>query len=142
MGYAVVERSGSRLSAIEYGVIDTPPGPLPDRLVQIEARIAELLATHRPNAMAVEKLLFAANKTTALDVAKAAGVALMLGGRAGLAVEEMTPAEVKQAVVGVGNADKRQVQYMVQRLLSLTGPPKPDDAADALAVAIAKALRG
>lgn len=142
MGYAVVERAGSRLSALEYGVIDTPPGPLPDRLVRIETRLQELVSEHRPDSMVVEKLLFAANKTTALDVAKAAGVALLLGGRAGLSVEEITPAEVKQAVVGVGNADKRQVQYMVQRLLALPGPPKPDDAADALAVAIAKALRG
>lgn len=142
MGYAVVERAGSQLSALEYGVIDTPPGLLPDRLVRIESRLQELVSEHRPDSMAVEKLLFAANKTTALDVAKAAGVALLLGGRTGLSVEEITPAEVKQAVVGVGNADKRQVQFMVQRLLALPGPPKPDDAADALAVAIAKALRG
>lgn len=141
MGYAVVERLGSKLSALEFGVIETPPGRLPDRLVQIDTRLAELIEAHHPSALFIEKLLFAANKTTALDVAKAAGVALLAGGRRGLEVHEITPAEVKQAVVGVGNADKRQVQFMVQRLLGLKDVPKQDDAADALAVAIAGALR-
>ena len=141
MGYAVVERLGSQLSAIEYGLIDTPPGPVADRLLQIDEKLQEVIATAKPDCLFIERVLFAANKTTALDVAKAAGVAMLCAGRRGLAVTEITPPEVKQAVVGVGNAEKKQVQFMVQRILRLQDPPRPDDVADALAVAIAGALR-
>jgi crossover junction endodeoxyribonuclease RuvC len=141
MGAAVVERQGSRLTAICYELIETPPIAVADRLLLIDSALSKLITLHQPTAFGIEKVIFAANKTTAFDVAKAAGVAMLAAGRAGLTVVEITPPEVKQAVVGVGNADKRQVQFMVQRLLGLEKPPKPDDVSDALAVAIAIALR-
>jgi len=91
--------------------------------------------------MATERLVFAANKTTAMDVSKALGVILLASSEKGLEWAEYTPPEVKQGVVGVGSADKKQVEFMVTKLLSLPKPPKPDDVADALAVAICHAMR-
>lgn len=142
MGWGVVVREGSRIQALGHGVIVTPRVGFGERLRLIDAGVTELLETYHPSALATERLFFGKNTTTGLDVAKALGVALCAAAKRGLETVELTPAEVKQAVVGVGNAEKRQVQMMVTRLLGLAEMPKPDDAADALAVAIGFALRG
>jgi crossover junction endodeoxyribonuclease RuvC len=142
LGFGLVRQEGSKLTAESYGLIETGPGPLPGRLFEIQGRLEALLAETRPDAVATERLLFAANKTTALDVAKALGVALALVGREGLPWLELSPPEVKLGVVGHGGADKNQVRFMVTRLLALAEPPRPDDVADALAIAIAALLKG
>ncbi len=141
IGYGVVRREGSRLQSIDYGLIKTPVIPLPDRLALIYAEAETLIQKHSPDAIATERLLFAANKTTAMDVSKALGVLLLATSRLGIPWTEYSPPEIKQSVVGTGAADKKQVQYMVTKLLSLAAPPKPDDVADALAVAITHAFR-
>ena len=141
IGYGVVRREGSRLTVLDYGLIETPRIAVPDRVRLLHERIVELIDEHRPDQMATERLLFAVNKTTAMDVAKALGVVLLAGSQKGLPWCEYSPPEVKQSVVGNGSADKKQVQFMVTKLLSLPAPPKPDDVADALAVAITHAFR-
>lgn len=141
MGFAVLSRDGSRLEAIDYGLIETPRIALADRLRLIHDRCSELIGSHRPDALAIERLLFTVNKTTAMDVAKAIGVVLLAASETGLVCAELSPPEVKQAVVGNGAADKKQVQYMVVKLLGLTATPKPDDVADALAIGIAYCLK-
>jgi len=141
LGWAVVERSGSKLTDRAHGLIETPAIPVPDRLRLIHEQFTTLLELHKPDAVATERQLFAANKTTALDVAKALGVVLLCTSQHGLPWSEYTPPEIKQAVVGNGSADKKQVQFMVTKLLSLAVVPKPDDVADALAIAICHALR-
>ncbi|GAB4579171.1 MAG: crossover junction endodeoxyribonuclease RuvC [Anaerolineales bacterium] len=137
-GYGLVreERDGT-LTAIGYGVIATPAGEeMPKRLVRLYDALNQLILLHRPESGAVEKLFFQKNVKTALTVAQGRGVALLTLAQAGLPVGEYTPLEVKQAVVGYGSADKAQVQQMVRALLGLETIPKPDDAADALAIAI------
>jgi len=141
VGYGVVDRKGSRLTAVEFGMVETPRIAIPDRLRQIYDEINALIERTQPDAVATERQLFAANKTTAMDVAKALGVVLLATQRRGLPWSEYSPPEVKLAVVGQGNADKKQVQFMVAKLLSLTQAPKPDDVADALAIAITHAFR-
>lgn len=141
VGYGVIKRDGSRLSVIDHGLILTPRVAITERLAQIHREVLQLIEKHRPDAMATERLVFAANKTTAMDVSKALGVILLAGSEKGLEWAEYTPPEVKLAVVGVGSADKKQVEFMVTKLLSLEKPPKPDDVADALAIAITHALR-
>ncbi|MBI1757142.1 MAG: crossover junction endodeoxyribonuclease RuvC [Fimbriimonas ginsengisoli] len=141
IGYGLIELSGSRLTALDYGLLETPRIALPERLSILFDRASELIERSEADAMACERLLFTVNKTTAMDVAKAVGVVLLAASRRGLPCCEYSPPEVKQAVVGNGSADKRQVQFMVVRLLNLTKPPKPDDVADALAVAICHAYR-
>lgn len=141
IGYGLVRRQGSILTPIVYGLIETPRIALPDRLRLIEEQFRALLDQHQPDAVATERQLFAANKTTALDVAKALGVILLVCGQKGLAWAEYTPPQVKLSVVGNGAADKRQVQFMVTKLLSLEKTPKPDDVADALAIAICHAFQ-
>lgn len=125
------------LLAVKYGVITTPKDtPAPERLLTLYDRLEDLLREHNPDTVAVEKLFFQRNVTTALAVGQARGVMLLALARAGLDVFEYTPNEIKQAVAGYGSADKRQVQEMVRVLLALDDIPRPDDAADALAVAI------
>jgi crossover junction endodeoxyribonuclease RuvC len=141
IGYAFVRREGSRLTPIDFGLIQTPRISVPDRLRLIDEEFALLLDKHHPDTVATERQLFAANKTTALDVAKALGVILLSCSKHGLPWAEYSPPEVKLAVVGNGAADKKQVQFMVTKLLSLDKPPKPDDVADALAIAICHAFR-
>jgi crossover junction endodeoxyribonuclease RuvC len=139
-GYGVVARRNDRILALDGGVIVTPPeAPLERRLADIHARLAELLAEHRPAAMAVESLYFGRNVRTALAVGHARGVALLAAGQRRVPVFAYTPQQVKGAVCGSGRAEKDQVQRMVQALLSLPEPPRPDHAADALAVAICHA---
>jgi crossover junction endodeoxyribonuclease RuvC len=137
-GFGLVEQlPDGGLRAIDYGVITTPKDlTAPDRLVLLYQQLKELLLLHRPVTSAVEKLFFQKNVSTALAVGQARGVALLALAQAGIEIAEYTPNEVKQAVAGYGSADKRQVQEMVRVLLSLPEIPRPDDAADALAIAI------
>jgi crossover junction endodeoxyribonuclease RuvC len=136
-GYGAVVAEGSRLSALAYGVIRTPPGdPLPERLSALFAELEELVAELRPAAVAVERVFFQTNVRTAMSVGQASGLAIVVASRAGVPVGQYTPNEVKQAVAGYGAAGKAQVQAMVARLLHLPEVPKPPDAADALALAI------
>ena len=137
-GYGLVrlEQDGGLL-AVKYGVITTPKNTPPaDRLVMLYDQMQELLREHKPDTAAVEKLFFQRNITTAIAVGQARGVMLLSLAQAGLEVFEYTPNEIKQAVAGYGAAGKRQMQEMVRVLLALESIPKPDDAADALAVAI------
>lgn len=136
-GYGVVRMEASRLIPISHGVFSTPPKMAMEmRLQKIYEEFQELLNHHSPHCIAVEKLFFNKNVTTAITVAQARGVILLAAAIKGIPVVEYTPLEVKQAVVGYGKAEKKQVQYMVQRLLGLKDIPKPDDAADALAISI------
>lgn len=137
VGYAVVEAKGSDLDVIACDVITTPAGmPMPERLQHIYHRLSEIISTYRPNEAAMEELFFAKNARTALTVGQARGVAMLALANAGLAVAEYTPKQVKQAVTGYGGANKEQVGEMVRILLHLKTIPRPDDAADAAAVAI------
>ena len=136
-GYGVVEGQGDRYRAVAYGCVETAAEiPLPGRLLEIHRRVSELAQAYRPDVLAVEELFFNRNVRTALAVGQARGVVLLAAAQAGLPVAEYTPPEVKQAVVGYGGAEKRQVQEMVKLMLGLEDIPRPDDAADALAVAI------
>lgn len=136
-GYGVVEQRRGRLLALDGGVVETPAGlALERRLATIHARVAELIAEHAPAALAVEDLYFGANARSALAVGQARGVVLLAAGQRGLPCASYTPQQVKGAVCGSGRAEKLQVQQMVQRLLALPELPRPDHAADALAVAI------
>lgn len=141
VGYGIVRRAGSKLTAEAYGLIETPRIALSDRLSLIHDQVTGLIVKHNPNAFATEKLLFSVNAKTAMDVAKAIGVILLCASQQGLSPTEYTPPEIKLSVVGNGAADKKQIQFMVMRLLSLTEAPKPDDVADALAIATCHALR-
>jgi crossover junction endodeoxyribonuclease RuvC len=136
-GFGVVARLGGRLVALDGGVIETSPrAPAARRLADIHARVCALIDEHRPDAVAVEDLYFGSNARSAFAVGQARGVVLLAAGQAGVPCESYTPQQVKGAVCGTGRADKSQVQRMVQALLSLTELPRPDHAADALAVAI------
>lgn len=137
-GYGLVsDREDGSLVAVDYGVIQTLPNlDLANRLSEIYRALKGILILHRPESGAVEKLFFQRNVRTALSVGQARGVALLALAESAIPVAEYTPLEVKQAVVGYGGADKKQVQQMVKALLGLQELPQPDDAADALAVAI------
>ncbi|CAN5672893.1 crossover junction endodeoxyribonuclease RuvC [soil metagenome] len=136
LGYGIVTGSDP-LRMIEYGAIETEPGESPAaRLEVIYDALRDLINEYSPDVVAVEQLFFARNTTTAIAVGQARGVALLAAAKAGLVVYEYTPAEVKLAIAGYGNADKRQVQEMVRTILGLDALPRPDDAADALAVSI------
>jgi crossover junction endodeoxyribonuclease RuvC len=137
-GYGLVEEQlDGSLSAVDYGAIVTPAHlPMPQRLRQLYQRLSEIILLHQPDSGAMEKLFFQRNVTNAISVGQGRGVALLALAEADLLVAEYTPMQVKQAVAGYGGADKRQVQEMVRALLGLEIVPQPDDAADALAVAI------
>jgi crossover junction endodeoxyribonuclease RuvC len=136
-GYGVVTRRRRRLVALDGGVIDTPSGlPLEVRLATVYARVLELIDEHRPAAMAIEQLYFGQNVQTAFAVGHARGVTMLAAGQRGLPCSSYTPQRIKSAVCGNGRAAKAQVARMVQALLELPEPPRPDHAADALAVAI------
>lgn len=139
-GYGLIRYDGQSLTPIVYGVITTPAHtPLPVRLRTIHHELTVLIAQHRPTEAAVEELFFARNVRTAVAVGQARGVVLLTLAEADLPVHEYTPLQVKQAVAGYGQAAKSQVQEMVRLLLGLAAIPQPDDAADALAVAICHA---
>lgn len=140
MGYGVVLRQGARLTALDYGVIRTPADQeTPARLLTIAQALEGLFDTHTPDQLATERLFFARNEATAFSVGRTVGVVLLTAARRGIPWTEYPPPQVKEAVVGYGAADKHQVQFMVQRILGLDRLPRPDDAADALAVAICHA---
>jgi crossover junction endodeoxyribonuclease RuvC len=137
MGYGVVDGEGDRLEAVAYGVVRTPAHtPITERLILLYDALRCIVRTHAPEQAAVEELFFATNARTAISVSQARGVALLALAQTGLPVAEYTPLEVKQATTGYGQADKVQMQEMVRLLLDLDDLPRPDDAADALAVAI------
>lgn len=140
VGFGVVRSERGKQTAIQCGAINTPAGlPLPARLLQIATDLEALIDQFRPNAMAVEKLYFGNNVTTGIGVAQARGVILMTAEKKGLPIFEYDPSQVKQAVVGYGKAEKRQVMDMTKRILNLKAVPRPDDAADALAIALCHA---
>lgn len=138
IGYAIVrDLPDGGCESIDYGVITTPKiDSAAKRLVQIYEQIRTIINLHNPDSAAVEKLFFQKNISTAIAVGQARGVIMLALAQAGLEIGEYTPNEIKLAVTGYGSADKRQVQEMVRVLLSLEKIPKPDDAADALAIAI------
>ena len=137
LGYAVVAARGSELSMIACDVITTPAGmPLAQRLQLLYEGLSKIVSTYRPHEAAMEELFFAKNARTALMVGQARGVAMLALANGGLSIAEYTPKQVKQAVTGYGGANKEQVGEMVRILLRLTSIPRPDDAADAAAVAI------
>ena len=142
-GYGVVEGEGNRLHHTAHGVITTPAKtPFATRLHTLHTELAALIAEHRPDAVAIEKLYFTKNITTGISVAQERGVIALAAVQAGLPIGEFNPLEVKQAVVGYGKATKKQVQEMVKVLLNLDGIPRPDDAADGLAIAICQIHAG
>lgn len=137
LGFGVVDGVGGRLQSGSSGTIVTPPGAGDaERLLTLYRRLSEVFAEHRPDAIAVERVFFNLNAKTAVPVMRASGVALLAAAVSGAPVFEYTPLEVKQAVAGVGSAAKKQVRFMVERLLRLPAPLETEDAADALAVAI------
>ena len=139
-GYGLVRAQGDARRAIAYGAVTTPAdAPLARRLQILHAEVCRLIETYRPDHAAVEQLFFSRNVTTALAVGHARGVVLLALAEANVPVYEYTPAEVKQAIVGYGRARKEQIQEMVRVLLGLDVRPTPDDAADALAVALCHA---
>ncbi len=141
LGYGVLETvAGKMPRPIDYGVIETAAGePFPSRLEKLYLGVRQLISLYKPEQVAFEELFFYRNVTTALQVGAGRGVALLAAQQAGLPLYEYTPMEIKLAVCGNGHADKRQVQQMVRILLSLRELPRPDDAADALGVAICHA---
>ena len=140
LGFGMVEAERGRQRLLQYGVITTPAGiPLSSRLWQISQDMSSLLSQLKPDEAAVEELFFDKNITTGIAVAHGRGVILLELERAGVPVYEYTPMQVKQAVVGYGKAEKRQVMLMTQRLLKMQKIPRPDDAADALALALCHA---
>ena len=137
-GYGILrEQASGQLEVINYGVIQTAADqPMPERLLELYRQLNEIILLHRPDSGAVEKLFFQRNVRTAISVGQGRGVVLLALANHRLPVVEYTPLEVKQAVAGYGGADKHQVQEMVRMLLDLDRIPQPDDAADALAIAI------
>ncbi len=141
MGYGVINAVKGNYTVVDYGAVITPKDcTLPQRLKQLEEGVEELIATFKPDNVAIEELFFSKNITTGIPVAEARGVILLTAVKGlGDEVYEYTPNQIKQAVTGYGGADKIQMQHMVQVLLRLKSVPRPDDAADALAVAICHA---
>ena len=137
MGWGVIETRSGRLRMIDAGCLTTKPdAALPQRLLAIHAHLEEIIATHKPDIVAVERLFFSKNAQTAFGVGQARGVVLLAAAQAEVPVREATPNEVKQAVTGHGRAEKDQVGRMVAVCLGLDAPPRQDDTADALAIAI------
>lgn len=140
VGFGLVRYQGSQLKPLQFGSIETEAGLRTEtRLKQIYDAMTHLIKKYEPEVMAIEKLFFNRNVTTAFTVGQARGIMLLAAEEAGVPIFEYTPLQVKQAVVGYGNAEKKQVQEMVKMLLNLKERPKPDDVADALAVAICHA---
>lgn len=142
MGYALLALDGDPPRLLRSGLVPTPPGVAPaDRLLAIADALDSLIAEHAPGALALERLYFNKNAKTAMSVAEARGIALLCGARAGLAIAEYTPQEVKQSVTGNGGAEKRAVQLMVRHILKLDATITEDNVADAVAVALTHAQR-
>lgn len=143
-GVGVVDGGlGAPLRMVTAGVVRTPADQdLAERLLKIDRAIEALIAEHRPTVMAIERVFSQQNVSTAMGTAQASGVAMVVAARHGIPVRTHTPTEVKAAVTGSGRADKAQVTNMMTRLLRLNAPPKPADAADALAIAVCQIWRG
>ena len=140
VGFGLIDAEAGRTQMLQYGAITTPAGlPLAARLVQLERDTEELLTQLRPDAIAIEELFFSNNITTGIAVAHARGIILCTAAKSGIPLFEYTPMQVKQAVVGYGRAEKNQVMDMVKRICALPAPPRPDDAADAVALALCHA---
>lgn len=136
-GYGIIDKENYRLKAVDCGCIFTDKDMKPeDRLAKIYSGIIHLIEKYRPDEMCVEELFYQRNASTAIPVGQARGVVLLAGAHKNVPIYEYTPLQVKQGVVGYGRADKKQVQFMVKTILNLREIPKPDDAADALAIAI------
>jgi len=141
LGFGVIDADKSQAQLVDAGVIRTPVKEDDAmRLQTIFEEITDIISHTKPEAMAVEKLFFAQNVTTAMTVAQARGVVLLAGKQAGLSIYEYTPQQIKQALTGYGRAEKKQIQEMVKVVLKLKGVPKPDDCADALAAAITHSM--
>lgn len=140
VGYGLIKYEANRFGVVDFGAITTPANmPFPDRLQSIYTDLCFLFEKHRPDALSIEKLFFNTNQKTAIDVAQARGVVLLTAKINNVPIFEYTPLQVKQSVVGYGRAEKKQVQEMTRQLLGLSAVPKPDDTADALAMAICHA---
>lgn len=143
VGFGILDQRGNMLKPVDFGCIKTETNlSLPTRLKQIYDACSIIMDEHQPDVVAVEKLFFNRNVTTAFTVGQARGVILLAAEEAGIPITEYTPLQVKMAVTGYGQAEKKQIQEMVKMLLSLPRIPKPDDVADALAVAICEAHSG
>lgn len=143
MGFGVVDVVKGKVTLVDAGVITTPAHtPHAERLEDIFDSLTSIIAETKPEEMSIEKLFFSQNITTAMTVAEARGVALLVGKKAGLKIAEYTPQQIKQSLTGYGKADKKQVQEMVRLQLGLSEVPKPDDCADAIAAAITHSLMG
>lgn len=141
-GFGVIDDTAGKFGFVDAGVITTPSDqPMPQRLDTIYTELSELMDQHQPDQVAVEQLFFAANVTTAITVGQSRGVVLLAAAKHNVPVYEYTPLQVKQAVTGYGRATKDQIQQMVKTLLSLNSTPKPDDAADGLAIALTHAAQ-
>ena len=140
VGFGILESQRGQAQLLGCGAINTPAGmPMPRRLLQIQEDLETLIRQFSPDVMAIEELFFNTNVTTGIGVAQARGVILMTAAKLGVEIFEYTPSQVKQAVVGYGKAEKHQVMDMTKRLLKLSAVPKPDDAADAVAIALCHA---
>lgn len=140
VGIGVLEYKGNKFRLLEYGAITTPAGmPTVDRLKKIYDEMTLLIDKYKPDAVAIEELFFNSNQKTAINVAQARGVILVAVRNKNVPIYEYTPLQVKQSVTGYGRADKQQIQNMIKLLLNLNAIPKPDDAADGLALAICHA---
>ncbi len=137
LGYGIIEMKGNHFSVCGYGAVTTEAGtPMPDRLKHLYSELMEIILEYQPEVASVEELFFNTNVTTAINVGQARGVAILACANCGLSIAEYTPLQIKQALVGYGRAEKKQVQQMVKTILNLKEVPKPDDTADALAAAI------
>ncbi len=136
-GYGLVQSAGSRKEMIAYGVLETSSQMLlPERLSKIGRDLDSVIQQYQPDTVAIEQIFYHSNAKTVIPVAQSRGVLIYVAVNAGLPVAEYTPLQVKQAITGYGKADKKQVQAMVKQILSLSAVPRPDDAADALAIAV------
>lgn len=141
LGFGVIDVTNGKAKLVDAGVIRTPVKEDDAvRLLTIYEELTDIIAQNKPTQMAVEKLFFSRNVTTAMTVSQARGVVLLCGMQAGLTIHEYTPMQIKQATTGYGKADKKQMQEMVKTILQLKAVPKPDDAADALATAITHSM--
>lgn len=137
LGYGIVDLVGNKFKVVDYGAVTTEAGmEMPDRLKVLYNSLMELIARYEPAVASVEELFFNTNAKTAILVGQARGVAVLACANSGLEIEEYTPLQIKQALVGYGRAEKKQVQQMVKTILNLKEVPKPDDTADALAAAV------
>lgn len=140
VGYGVIDYENSKYKTVDYGKITTPAGmDMPLRLKEVYDGVLRLIEIYKPDVLAIEELFFNTNVKTAIAVGHARGVIVLAAANSGIKINEYTPLQIKQAVVGYGRADKNQVQQMVKMFLGLKEVPKPDDTADALAVAICHA---